>query len=306
MSVYKVDITPLSLFSDRISSYTLFGAFCWAYRLLNSEEKLKQFLEEFRQEPKFLLSSVLPKKSGRYLFPKPLLKPERDEELLKLDIKALKKASYVDIDIFYQVVEGRIKTEAQLYMAMKETVSVKLFEEDLVPHAQIDRISSITDEAGEFFYQEVVVPSEGFFLVYFMQDSIIQEFKAVLKLLQDIGLGGSRSRGLGMVKFSEPEKWDRLDRYITNKSGRFVLLSPLIPEPDTYDLKESFYNYHVFRGAIDNDYDFKGANIWKDKTPYLTEGSILKVKKQKNFYGQLYKTNGVYQYGFGFPVYIKD
>lgn len=305
MGVYKVDITPLSLFSDRISSYTIFGAFCWGYRLLNGEDSLKQFLNEFAEKPKFLVSAVLPKRHGKYFFPKPLLKPERNPELSNLDIKSLKKLSYVDIDIFIQVLEGKIKTEAELYKAINQPTSIKLFEEDLVPHAQIDRISSITEEAGEFYYQEVVVPSEGFFLVYFIEDSIIEDFKAVLRLIEDIGLGGDRSRGLGAVKFSNLERWSRFDSFINQKTDRFILLSPLIPEPNIYNLKESFYDYKVFRGAVDNDYDFKGINIWKNKVLYITEGSNLKLNKQKDFYGQLYHTNGVYQYGFGFPIYIK-
>jgi len=47
MNLYKVDITPVSLFKDFPSSYTIFGAVSWGYLLLFGEEKLKNLLKSF-------------------------------------------------------------------------------------------------------------------------------------------------------------------------------------------------------------------------------------------------------------------
>jgi len=47
MKLYKIDITPLSLFKDIPSSYTIFGAVSWAYSLLYGKEKLQKVLSDF-------------------------------------------------------------------------------------------------------------------------------------------------------------------------------------------------------------------------------------------------------------------
>ena len=313
MKLYKVDITPLSLFKDVPSSYTLFGAISWGYRILYGEEKLKNLLQNFeKNNPEFLISSIFPRIGNTYYFPKPNLKAKRVDDS-NFDYKKLRKVSYIEFDILKKVLENEIKNEFQLHEELtkkqiKEKVS--LTAKDAIPHASIDRLYNTTEGAGNFYFEEIVTLKEGYFLIAFNNEDVKKEVVAVFRFLQDIGFGGNRSIGYGKVIFGEPEPFKEIEKYFYNKTDRFILLSPIIPEKETYEFRNSFYDYFTFRGAVDNNYDFKDVDIWKEKVIYLKEGSILKVKNPKNFYGQLYLSksiNGkkIYQYGLAFPLYIQ-
>ncbi|EDP73385.1 type III-A CRISPR-associated RAMP protein Csm4 [Hydrogenivirga sp. 128-5-R1-1] len=311
MKVYKVDITPLSLFKDFPSSYTLFGAISWGYFLLYGEEKLKKLLNELKNgNTPFLISSILPKKENNYYFPKPNLKAKRDKKA-DIDYKKLKKLQFVPFQIFKEVLDGNIENELELHKLMKSSQSdISLVEKDAIPHASIDRLYGTTEGSGGLFFEEVVALNEGYILVAVKDETIKEELKAVFKLLQDTGLGGNRSVGYGRIVFGKFEKFPEIENYFKNKTDRFITLAPVIPEKETYDLSNSYYDYFTFRGAVDNNYNFKDVDIWKDKVIYLKEGSTLKVKQEKTVYGQFYKSktiNGkeIYQYGLAFPLFIQ-
>jgi len=312
MELYKIDITPLSMFRDRPSSYTVFGAVSWAYSILYGEEELKQLLNRFAEgDIPFLVSSILPKDGNTYYFPKPNLKARWENS--SNDFKKLKKISYVDWELLQQVLEGSIKDELELNKELKKKIGeeeLSFFETDAVPHASIDRLSNSTTGSGGLYFEEVVAVEEGYILVAVADNEIKEKLESIFELLQDIGLGGNRSVGYGRVMFGKFEPFGVVEKYFTNKTNRFITLSPVIPEKNTYDLGNSYYDYFSFRGAVDNNYGFKNKDIWKDKVIYLKEGATLTVKNPKSFYGQFYPAkdiNGerIYQYGLAFPLYIQ-
>ena len=310
MKLYKIDITPLSLFKDLPSSYTLFGAISWGYLLLYGEDKLNKLLSRFRnKDVPFLISSLLPRENDKYYFPKPNLRAKREKDN-SLDHKRLKKIRYIDFSIFKDVLDGNIKNELELNKELEKQNQISLFDKTATPHAVIDRITGTTKETGGLYFEEVVSLKEGYILFLFFDETVKKEIRAVLNLLQDIGLGGNRSIGYGKVIFGEFQEFKDLEAYLFNRSDRFITLSPLIPEKEIYDLSDSYYEYFTFRGAVDNNYGFKNVDIWKDKVIYLKEGSTLKVKNGKDVYGQFYKAkeiNGkeIYQYGLAFPLFIQ-
>ncbi len=312
MKVYKVDITPLSLFRDFLSSYTLFGAISWAYNILYGEDILKEVLDNFEKgHPLFLISSIFPREQDKYFFPKPNLKSERTEKT-DIDYKKLKKIKFVDFETLKQVLDGKITNELELhnYLNEKAEENISLLKKDAIPHASIDRIFGTTEGSGGLFFEEIVALQEGYFFIAVENESIKNELKTIFNLLEDIGLGGNRSIGYGRVKFGEFKEFSEIEKYFKNRTDKFITLAPVIPEKETYDLQKSYYDYFTFRGAIDNNYGFKDIDIWKDKVLYLSEGSTLNVKNKKSFYGQFYEAkniNGtkIYQYGFAFPLYIQ-
>ncbi len=310
MKLYKIDITPLSLFRDLPSSYTLFGAISWGYLLLYGEDKLNKLLSRFRnKDVPFLISSLLPRENDKYYFPKPNLRAKREKKS-SADYKRLKKIRYIELSIFKDVLDGKIKNELELNKELEKQNQISLFDKTAIPHASIDRIRGTTKETEGFYFEEVVSLKEGYILFLFFDETVKKEIRAVLNLLQDIGLGGNRSIGYGKVIFGEFQEFKDLEAYLFNRSDRFITLSPLIPEKEIYDLSDSYYEYFTFRGAVDNNYGFKNVDIWKDKVIYLKEGSTLKVKNGKDVYGQFYKAkeiNGkeIYQYGLAFPLFIQ-
>jgi len=310
MKLYKVDLTPLSLFRDFPSSYTIFGALSWGYLLLFGEDKLNKLLDRFRNgDIPFLISSVLPRENDKYYFPKPNLKAKREKKS-SVDYKRLKKIRYIGFSIFKDVLDGKIKNELELNKKLEKQNQISLFDRTAIPHAVIDRIRGTTKETGGLYFEEVISLKEGFILFLFFDETIKKEIRAVLNLLQDIGLGGNRSIGYGRAIFGEFKEFKSLEPYLINRSDRFITLSPLIPEKDTYDISDSYYEYFTFRGAIDNNYGFKNVDIWKEKVIYLKEGSTLKIKNSKDVYGQFYlakdiKGKKIFQYGFAFPLFIQ-
>jgi len=313
MNLYKVDITPVSLFKDFPSSYTIFGAVSWGYLLLFGEEKLKNLLKSFENNTvPFILSSIFPRDRDKYYFPKPNLRAKRVKDLDD-NYKKLKKISYINFDLMKKVLDGKIKNEFELNENLKKQVKESkksLATRDSIPHASIDRFLGTTEGSGQLFFEEIVAITEGYILIAVKDEATKEDLENIFKLLEDIGLGGNRSVGFGRVKFGKFEKFPEIEKYFTNKTNRFISLAPVIPEPKTYDLKSSYYDYFTFRGAIDNNYNFKSVDIWKDKVIYLKEGSTLKVKNSKDIYGQFYlakNINGkkIYQYGLAFPLYIQ-
>ncbi|WP_297887982.1 type III-A CRISPR-associated RAMP protein Csm4 [Sulfurihydrogenibium sp.] len=307
MNIYRVEVKFLSSLRDSISSYTIFGGICWAYRLLYSEDSLLKFLNRYIENPSFIVSSILPKKEGKNFFPKPLLLSERSKVLD--DYKKLKKLNFISEENFKKVLDGKIKTEQDLVDELKnQKEPVDLYTKTLQPKTKIDRIFSSTEGDGELFYQEHYYYTDSFFYILFYNESLKNEVFSSLKLLQDCGIGGDRTSGGGKVLFSDPVSDDSLKKYIENKTDRFITLSPFIVDTDIF-YEDSFYEYYTFTGAVDNNYDFKLTNIWKDKLIYLKEGSNLKVKSRKDVYGEIRKIDlvkTVYQYGLAFPVYIQS
>ncbi len=307
MKVYEIDIKFFSPLRDSISSYTIFGGLCWAYRLLYSEDKLLEFLDSYIKNKPFLISSIFPKKDEKRFFPKPLLKSDRSKKVD--EYKKLKKLSFVSQDSFKKVLDGQIKTEQDLVDEIEsQKEPVKLFIPTLEPKTKIDRLTSSTQGDGELFYQENYYYNNSFFYILFYDENLEKEVFSSLKLLQDLGLGGDRTTGGGKVSFSEPKLDNSFKEYITKKTDRFITLSPFIVDTDL-NYKESFYDYYTFRGVVDNNYDFKSEDIWKYKVLYLKEGSSFKVKNKKEFYGEIKEvklTKTVYQYGLAFPLYIQE
>jgi len=77
MKNYAVYLRPKGSFVSPIHSNTLFGAVCWAIRVIYGTISLEEMLATFNERPKFVLSSAFPfLRHGDQLvrfFPKPQL-----------------------------------------------------------------------------------------------------------------------------------------------------------------------------------------------------------------------------------------
>jgi len=143
-----------------IRAYTFFGALCWAYRLAYGEENLVKFLDEFKQNPKFLVSSPFPvvkycencneeenikDMKETFLFPKPILPlkikmkceipdiPKDREKYLeyickKRERKNFKKAQFITEDVLKDFINGKINEEAKFI----EEEEYKVFDKKII------------------------------------------------------------------------------------------------------------------------------------------------------------------------------
>jgi len=291
-----------------IKSYTLFGAFCWGYRFLNGKEKLEEFLEEFYKKPKFLISSPFPLINKEPIFPKPQLRLENEENLSiidKLKRKPYKKASFISKSVLEDIIKGAVKTQNDLMKKynVKGSVIVKNNEETgkikneklIVAHNQINRLNNISENL--YFENGEISVQDNYFLVKFFDESFINDFENILKIIEDNGLGGNKNIGWGKVKISNLEKdFSFLEK---SKSDFFITLSPLIPSNNMLTDK-SYYTFSTFKSFTEGTFN---KSRTKNKVIYLEEGSL--VYRNGDFAGTIKKMENIYQYGLEFPVYLE-
>lgn len=310
--LFKVKVTPLSLFTSPIESYTIFSAICWGYRILFGEKKFVEFLEKFKEKPLFIISSPLPYLQNKLYFPMPEVEdgfeePE-DEEEYKLH-KNIKKLKWIPETIFYEFLKGNINKKSDLLEIFKEFKNGISFPKSInLLHAKINRLTWTTGEGG--LYNESAYFYDNFiFFIYFYEENLIESINNILRF---IPFGGNKSIGFGRktIEFKE-EKGILTDFLIPSSSSKkFITLSPTFYDA-SFNLKESFYQLLLFAGKVENFYGRITKSILKRKVIYLKTGSVLKVKSIKNFYGELksvleHQDKTIYQYGFAFPLYIKN
>jgi CRISPR-associated protein Csm4 len=314
--VFRFILKPIGYFSTELSSFTIFGALCWAVRYLYGEEKVLELIRLVKDK-KFLLSSAMPWIDGKdYIF-KPILKPEHikkedigieDEGKFRNFIKKFRKLSFVPFDTLIKVTEGEIKSDRDLMISLKKEIDkeISLFSFLSLPHAKLNRITNSTSEGGEFYFEESLFFK---FKIYFLaavkdENHIDGIIAPSLKLLQDWGIGGNRSIGFGSFSF-EVKRTEEFEKFINQKGRKFITLSPVVAT-DRIDYRESFYDIKTYKGAIESGYK---EFLWKPRIFYLKGGSLIKLKEGREVAGALLKpfeNIELYHYGLEFPVYIKE
>jgi CRISPR-associated protein Csm4 len=305
LKAYK--ITYLSPASP-VRSFTIFGAICWSYKLIHGEEKLKEFLSEFTENQKFLISSAFPYVKNKFLFPKPILPIKGDSTDFKVKIqrKDYKKARFITLEVLKEVIEGSIRYEEDFVKFKSSSGIIQSENDDLKieqkRHTQIrNTINRITNASENLFSIESDFKVyDEYFLVYFIDAGFENEFQRLIKLAEEIGFGGKKSIGWGRVEISnlDPEP---LKELIDLNADKFITLSPIIPT-ERMNPGESYYDIETFKSYTENTFEEEKL---KKKVLYIKEGSVLR-KKDTIMSGQLKEVeNGIYQYGLEFPIGVK-
>ncbi|SNZ10629.1 CRISPR-associated protein, Csm4 family [Persephonella hydrogeniphila] len=310
IKAYK--ITYLSPHTE-IKSYTLFGAFCWGYKLLRGENALNDFLLEFTLKPKFLISSPFPLLKDNLLFPKPLLNIEFEEVPIieKLKRKPYKKAKYITEKVLKDLIKGKITTQNQLMknyksyggIIFKENESIEKIniQEQIFTHNIINRINN---KSENLYFETGFLSNSEYFLVRFFDKNFINEFESILKIIEDLGIGGNKNIGWGKIKISNIQK--DISILEKTKTKKFFTLSPIIPSENII-LENSYYALLTYKSFTEGTFD-KGKS--KRKVFYLDEGSIISIEDNNKFAGQIknvsFDENPMYQYGLEFPIYMEQ
>ncbi|HIP43397.1 MAG TPA: type III-A CRISPR-associated RAMP protein Csm4 [Aquifex aeolicus] len=294
----------------RIRSFTLFGAFCWNYRFIHGKKKLQEFLEEFRQTPKFLISSPFPIVEEKPLFPAPSIKTENEKVniIQKLKRKPFKKAKFTTLEVLKDLKNGEIKTYNDLVnkCSVRKGILVKSNEEvsELKQQQMLflrNSLHRITMKSERLFTETASLLKESYFIVKFIDEKFLSEFEIILKLMEENGLGGNKNIGWGKIKIEE----FNIDTKIFEGNGRrFITLSPVIPT-ENIDIERSLYELETFKSFTDATFS---REIIKKKVFYLAEGSLI-VKKENNKFAGILKNVGfsenIYQYGYEFPIFLE-
>ena len=292
---------PLGPFKSFPTTNTIFGAICWGIRWLESEEKLLETLEMFKTgRPPFIISTPLPWKEGKWVFPRPIhfnkdtegRMPKKVEEYRKY--KELKKVKWVSWEVFREALEREPKGSFE-----GEKTETK---REIILHASINRLTMTTGN-GKLYNEEIYwIPSFGV-IVKFFDESFEPLVWACLEFSQ---LGGNKTTGMGRYRLEKAEPPEGMEEFISQKSTRAFLVSDCFYDPE-FDLKNSFYDIKVQKPAVENGLT---KRVWKNTFCYLTPGSQVRVKTPKDWYGGIKEvlkesSISVYQYGIGFPLFAR-
>ena len=343
LKVYTINFLSIS---SPIRAYTIFGSLCWAYKLAYGGEKLTRFLEEFRKNPKFLISSPFPvvkycedynEKENindikeTFLFPKPILPlkikceipdiPKDREKYLeyickKRERKNYKKARFITEDVLKDFIDGGINEEAKFIEEEKYKVFGKKiiyksskelkFLSDIKLTLLTKNVINRITSTSENLYTEEGTFYDPQFFLVKFYDNVF--IKTFETLLKIIeNLGIGKNKNIGWGKI-EIKKINALDWLYRyiDNSGYFMTLSSIIPSKEKNI--DIPRSFYEFETYKSPTENTFNPFLLKQKVIYLKEGSIIK-SVNNNYKGQLKqvaKNPTIYQYGLEFPIKVKE
>lgn len=302
MESLRLTIKFESSLGSLLLSDTIFGHFCWEYRDIFGEERLKELLDDFENNPFIVFSDGFVKGT----IPMPFLKPksldEMKEYFLKRDknidyyskAKNLKKSGFVDVD-FLDSVRGNLELFALYdYIHESSTETVHFVRNS------VNRISNIVREGLystiETFYKEPV----DFYVKY--DDSRVDKktIEKVFKSIGKFGFGRDKSTGKGRFKVVEVEIEPEI---LARKSKKtFISLSSGVPDDDCeilYGKTFTKFGKHG-RGPM-------LKNPFKNPVILFRSGSVFKFRNKKDVYGNALSVSsypGHYQSAYMLPLFV--
>jgi len=168
----------------------------------------------------------------------------------------------------------------------------------------LDRLTYSTEGAGNTFYnQEKFFRKNETGLYFLLKTDKIDLLAPVLKFLEDSGLGTNKYTGKNHFKAEIKEK----EITLNTKGNSFVTLSKYVEKnKDKVDFSKSYYETDFMRFKIESREEFSGENIWKNIIPYIREGSVITLKQESEYPGEIFpikqiQGKTIYQYGFAYP-----
>lgn len=313
MKCLEIRLHPRSLFPLTIPSDTIFGAICSAASDLGYD--IDSLLLRFASSsPPFILSSAFPFVKPdvyRYFFPLPIVPPYPftiTEESLEGQ-KMVKETRFVYSEIFLDLMKGNLTENDliekhdsyELHNGMLFPNSAKLsitIEDRDQPHNLINRVSGQTDKF--FFNSGFSFRNAGLFFFMSIADEGCEEMIfSALRLLQDRGIGGRVSQGMGQFTFNYERRRPDSPYFKSPDSPCFISLSRYIPTQDEFSEfgENKWYDPVPVRGK-------SGDGIMKKSVIMLREGSIFK-NLHRCTYGSVVTVRDSPQAvtcGYAFPV----
>lgn len=228
--------------SEVLHSDTLFNAIANALVSINGD--LKEFIDRIRSG-ELKISSAFPFRGETYFLPLPIL--PYDKKIT---------AKFVSKDNFEKLIAGE-----EIEVESEESMPYKVFD---LPKVLIDRATANTN-----IYYVSLVKFERDCGLYFIVDGNGKKLiKPALKYLEDEGIGGKRTWGLGRFE----HEWVDFSMKTPSESNAFVTLSLVFPS----DLNSICYWKPIIRGG----WTLKDKQIRKPRIIMASEGSVFRKKDE--------------------------
>ncbi len=304
MEKLKLKLSFQSAVSTPLQSDTIFGEFCWHYRFLYGEEKLRNILGE---KPAVVFSNGIPE---GYL-PMPIYPFGKNLNDIRLEsgwceaqefytrMKKFKKVAYVKKEIFEQFIPklplkkvmfklfeiflNELNEEDKKSRSFLTTKGV--FIEGEITRVSIDRRSGKALEG--FLFQERSYYTEYPISIYLLYDPERVERKEIEETFKFMGISGfGAKKSVGKGKFKcEFKEWDLKETISGKGKLAFVSLSTGYPKDEEIkDLYAEFLTKFPKHGR-----EFGEAAIFKNPVVVTKQGSVFVPKEKKEYYGTFEK-----------------
>lgn len=311
MKLYKLTFKCISSMTKIPDAQTIFGAVCSIIKYTQGEDNLQRYFESFQEEPLFIHSSMfldglMPMVKVGLISIDEKNKQVNDlpanERLTYLSrLKKLKKVSYVSLDIYNKYIvcddfsglkTAILNNEISIENGVLSN-KVSCFDkvEELIVHNNHEDQS---DERRLYFDDNIYYSEDCRFCIY-VKTNNIEYVKEVFKYSPYFGFGSRVSVGKNCFQLEEIHEVND----IIQCSNKKVLLSKCIS--NEFDLKESSY---IIDSTVYSGSKSYSSNVIGRFNRFV-EGSYMKVKENKDYYGKLIKCNNgktIYHYGIGFTL----
>ncbi len=265
----EIDLQGLA---DGLHSDTLFSALCHTFAELYGSAWLADWLEQYKSEPSFIISSAFPFFQDRCYLPKPFL-PAPETIGVEQDHKLFKNLQWLNPRSLLQWLKNEPMALEQLQKDKTEMEGN--WQEFTMPRVSLDRVTN----ASNIFYcsQRVFYPERGLYcLLRLTQPSFKAVLEGALEYLGECGLGSERNNGYGRfnVRWEEPDK--DFQELLSQQGSRYYLLGLYHPQDSTEDFRDAQYALLQRKGwfySSTSGKQFKRRSVWMFK-----EGSVLTKK----------------------------
>lgn len=312
MKLYKITFKNISSITKIPDAQTIFGAVCNIIKQTKGEDDLNKYFNSFDSEPIFVHSSMF--LDGTMPMVKVGLIPieEKNRRVLELEpkeqlkylsqLKKLKKINAVTLDIYNEyLVDGKFtELKEDIYLNKinidKGILSRRTIKYDnitqLVTHNNHEEIES--NERRLYYDNNIYFHEDCLFCIY-VKTNNIEYVKDIFKHSQYFGFGSRVSVGKNCFEMVDINLIDD----IKSNNDYKILLSKCVG--DDFDLSDSSY---VIDSSIYSGGFAYSSNVIGRFNRFV-EGSYMKVKENKEYYGNLIECNNgkkIYHYGIGFTL----
>jgi len=297
--------------TERVSSDTFFSALVNALSTVSTRKEVTEFVQSFLDRPPFLISSLYIYTKDTYFLPKPFDEGLINGEVKRETGKELKKIRYLPPGELKKWLKGEINKEDLDTLQKIQKRYSDAFSIEIRPRVSLDRDTqqSALYHVGYVHFSE----NSGLFgLVAFRDESFVERFQAMLRILGETGLGGERTYGCGTFKVEtfEPVPTE-FEGLLTGNSDNYMTLSLYHPsEQEMVNLTRNVIAYDLVkrRGWITSG---RHALPYKKKyAGFFVEGSVFKQKPvgclvdvtpdDKNIQNEI--GHRLYRYGYAFSI----
>jgi len=263
--------------NERVSSDTLFSALINAMSVVYSKEKVTEFVNSFKQQPPFLVSSLFLYKGDICFLPRPMDESHIPAELRKGKGKEIKKIKWLDTAGFKKWISGIPLREDNLNALVSLQQAYRdAFKVEIRPRVSLDRVTQTSNiyHCGYVYFQD----RAGLYgFVAFNDFSTVEPFRKLLITLGETGLGGERTYGCGLFELVSLEKVSGVfEEILLLDVKTYTLLSLYHPsEQEMTGIGNALIAYDVVRKKGWITTGRYALPLKRKSIGFFTEGSVL-------------------------------